>query len=290
MTNIHWLWVAVQICGGRAALAKLCGVGESCLTKWLNGERDISLENAKKIEKATGWKVTRDRLVSNRDKAYIAELKVEVEILKAAQPPLTFIQEVQLGLTVEEALGPRKGTRTDLSPRENFPEVAVNLDNILNKKLKLQGRTEEIVAELAGFGNYKTYQQAKKVVKNGIPELVAAVYQEVSIYRAFQISKYPREEQLDLLKQESESSSKTKALGEAKSEKGANKWKNIHNPTFQSEKKSTEEDRSQNESIAAWALLSFNGTLFKNNKPKKMEEEQNQRYEEEHILQKTFNN
>ncbi len=219
MTNIHWLWVAVQICGGRAALAKLCGVGESCLTKWLNGERDISLENAKKIEKATGWKVTRDRLVSNRDKAYIAELKAEVEILKAAQPPLTFIQEVQLGLTVEEALGPRKGARTDLSPRENFPEVTVNLDNILNKKLKLQGRTEEIAAELAGFGNYKTYQQAKKVVKNGIPELIAAVYQEVSIFRAFQISKHPREEQSDLLKQESKSSSKTKALGKSGSEK-----------------------------------------------------------------------
>ncbi len=202
MTNIHWLWVAVRICGGRRALAKLCGVSKSCLAKWLNGERDISLENAKKIEKATEWKVTRDRLVSNRDKAYIAELKAEVEILKRSLPPLTFIQKVELGLTVEEALGPRKGTRSDLSPRENFPEVIINLDNILNKKWILQGRTEEIAAELADFGNYKTYQQAKKVVKNGISELIEAVPKRISIYRAFQISKHPREEQLDLLNQE----------------------------------------------------------------------------------------
>ena len=173
--------------------------------------------------------MTRDQLVSDRDKAYIATLKAEVEILKRSQPPLSFIQQVELGLAHEAALGCRKGARTDLSLRENFPEVIINFDDILDKKLVLRGRTEEIAVKLVGLGNYKiyfdnykTYQQAKKIVKNGVPELPEAVNKGLSIFRAFKISEFPPEKQRYFLSLSEPLM--IKVLNEAIAQGGADKW------------------------------------------------------------------
>jgi hypothetical protein len=162
--------------------------------------------------------------------------------------------------------------------------VTVNLDDLQNKKLVIRGLTAAFAAKLAGFGNYKTYQQAKKAVKNGIPELVAAVPQKISIYRAFQISQYPREEQPDLLKQELESSSKIKAAREAKSEKGANKWKRINSANGDAKQGTEEKTCARCESLTMLAL--FQAGLFQERKERV--NEQNQPLEEETTLQKTF--
>jgi len=56
--------------------------------------------------------------------------------------------------------------------------------------------TREIVAEKAGFGNAKTYEQARKVVAQGTPELVAAMdTKTVSISTSAELAELPPEEQ-----------------------------------------------------------------------------------------------
>jgi hypothetical protein len=42
------------------------------------------------------------------------------------------------------------------------------------KNSGLKGESRDIAAREAGFGNGKTYEQAKRVVQQGAPELVAA--------------------------------------------------------------------------------------------------------------------
>ena len=48
------------------------------------------------------------------------------------------------------------------NPKENFPEGEI-------------GQTRDIAAKAAGFGNGKTYEQAKKVANEAAPELVKAM-------------------------------------------------------------------------------------------------------------------
>jgi len=64
---------------------------------------------------------------------------------------------------VEAALGKRRGGDR---PSEDF-QTAKNCD--LKKRDKL-----DAAAKKAGFGNHETYNQAKRVVASGTPELVAA--------------------------------------------------------------------------------------------------------------------
>jgi ParB family chromosome partitioning protein len=99
----------------------------------------------------------------------------------------TASERVAIGKALEAELGDRQGQRTDVELRENFPEVE-------------QGRTEEIAARKAGFGNYKTYEQAKKVVGQGSPGLVAAMDAgEISINAASVIATEPPERQTEVV-------------------------------------------------------------------------------------------
>jgi len=91
-------------------------------------------------------------------------------------------ERVAIANAMEAALGNRQGQRTDIQTpgdrggappdnevghhsaaelRENFPEVQPG------------ARTAEIAARMAGFGNRKTYEQAKKVVEQAVGEIVA---------------------------------------------------------------------------------------------------------------------
>ena len=87
-------------------------------------------------------------------------------------------ERVAIANAMEDALGNRQGQRTDIQGpcappdeevgdhsaaglRENFPEVQPG------------ARTAEIAARMAGFGNRKTYEQAKKVVEQAVEEIVA---------------------------------------------------------------------------------------------------------------------
>lgn len=48
---------AIEFFGSQQALAKVCGISQNAVSKWLNGGGSVSLENALKIEKATQGKV-----------------------------------------------------------------------------------------------------------------------------------------------------------------------------------------------------------------------------------------
>ena len=61
-------------------------------------------------------------------------------------------------------------------------------------------RTAELAAEKAGFGNRKTYDQAKRVVDHGAPELVEAMDAgEISIQAAAVIATEPPERQTEVV-------------------------------------------------------------------------------------------
>lgn len=96
-------------------------------------------------------------------------------------------ERVAIGLAVEAELGKRQGQRTDLAGGglvENFPQVAS------------RQKTREIAAQKAGFGNDKTFRDAKTVVESGTPELVAAMDSgDLSVSSAAQLTKAPVEQQ-----------------------------------------------------------------------------------------------
>jgi ParB-like chromosome segregation protein Spo0J len=104
----------------------------------------------------------------------------ENEIRKEFTPS----ERVEIGTALEAQLGERRGRDN----REYIPE--------------LQGRrTTELAAEKAGFGNRKTYEQAKKVVDRGAPELVDAMDAgEISISAASVIATEPPERQGQIVK------------------------------------------------------------------------------------------
>lgn len=62
-----------------------------------------------------------------------------------------------IGEAIEAELGNRQGQRTDKEPVENFPQVAPG------------EKTRDLAAKAAGFGNGKTYEQAKKVANEAAP-------------------------------------------------------------------------------------------------------------------------
>lgn len=277
MNNLYFLRVAIKICGGRRQLAASAGFKEDRISEWLNETRKISLKNAIKIEEATHGQVTRAQLVSDTDKKFKHKLKTEVQIIQQSRPPLTFKDRVALGLAHEAVLGCRKGVRSDLLLRENFPEVPGNSNHFSSEKPILQGRTEEIAADLAGFSNYKTYQQAKKIVKNGISELSEAVDRGLPIFRAFRMSEFSPEKQHYFLSLDE--STMIQALNEAVAQRGADKWKQISNG-------SNVHAENNGEAVAAWALVSFNATLFQNKNTKRMRDKEKPIGEEESIFQK----
>ncbi|MCZ2150863.1 MAG: ParB/RepB/Spo0J family partition protein [Bryobacterales bacterium] len=102
-------------------------------------------------------------------------------------------ERTAIGKAIEAGIGNRQGRRTDMELPENFPEVEPGAE------------TREIAARKAGFGNAKTYEQAKRVVEKGTPELVAAMDSgEVSISAAAVIATEPAARQAEILKQPGE--------------------------------------------------------------------------------------
>lgn len=66
---------------------------------------------------------------------------------------------------VRAQIGSRQGQRTD---------------RLVDKYPHLAGvKTREVAAEKAGFGNSKTYEQARTVVQQGVPELVEANFPKI---------------------------------------------------------------------------------------------------------------
>ncbi|MFZ5926317.1 MAG: ParB/RepB/Spo0J family partition protein [Acidobacteriota bacterium] len=104
----------------------------------------------------------------------------ENELHKAFTPS----ERVAIAQALEAEIGNRQGRRTDLGPVENSPQVPPGV------------KSRELVAEKAGFGSTWSYEQAKKVVEAGVPELVDAMDAgEVSISAASLIAQQPPEAQ-----------------------------------------------------------------------------------------------
>ena len=140
-------------------------------------------------------------------------------------------ERVAIANAIEAALGNRQGQRTDIqAPRDcagvapdtkvgdhaatelrgKFPEVPASAGQGHRTEIELPENipevepgveTREFAAKKAGFGNYKTYEQAKKVVDQGAPELVAAMDAgDVSISAASVIATQAPERQAEIVK------------------------------------------------------------------------------------------
>jgi protein gp37 len=72
-------------------------------------------------------------------------------------------ERVAIGKAIEELIGSRQGQKSDDLLVEISPQVGSS------------PKTREVAAKAAGFGNDFTYRQAKKVVEEGAPELLAAM-------------------------------------------------------------------------------------------------------------------
>lgn len=73
-------------------------------------------------------------------------------------------ERVAIGKAIEEIIGERRGRPPKPSQNvENFPQIPEG------------AKTRDIAAKKAGYGNPKTYEQAKKVVETAEPELVEAM-------------------------------------------------------------------------------------------------------------------
>lgn len=73
----------------------------------------------------------------------------------------TYSERVAIGAAIEAELRGRLGVNQHSEGPENFPDP--------------KGDTRDLVAKATGFGNGKTYEQARKVVQEAAPELIEAM-------------------------------------------------------------------------------------------------------------------
>lgn len=99
-------------------------------------------------------------------------------------------EKVAIGQAIEEELKQRHGgDRTSEQAGKNSG---------LNEQ---KGDTRDLAAKAAGFGNGKTYEQAKAVVATTTPELIAAMDRgDISVSAAAQVAKLPASEQVAAIK------------------------------------------------------------------------------------------
>lgn len=105
-------------------------------------------------------------------------------------------ERIAIGRALEKEAGERRGRpprgskavdSTGVKIKEKFPEFSGK-------------QTRDLAAKVAGFKNPRTYEQAKKVVEKGIPELAAAMDTgNVSVSAASHIAQEPAEKQRQIL-------------------------------------------------------------------------------------------
>ena len=100
----------------------------------------------------------------------------------------TVSERVEIGKALEAELSGRHGRNQYSEDPENFPAP--------------KGDARDLAAKAAGFGNGKTYEQAKMVVDAGVPELVASMNAgAASVSAAAAVAALPPEEQREVLQQ-----------------------------------------------------------------------------------------
>lgn len=91
-------------------------------------------------------------------------------------------ERVAIGEAIERELGERLGSNQHSGGPENFPDP--------------KGDTRDIAAKAAGFGNGKTYEQAKRVANEAAPELVQAMDEgRASVSGALALLVLPKDQQ-----------------------------------------------------------------------------------------------
>lgn len=98
----------------------------------------------------------------------------------------THSERVAIGEAIEAELGDRRLATL----KQNAP---VEVENFPPRE---EGKTRDLAAKAAGFGNGKTYEQAKKVTNEAAPELVQAMDEgRASVSAAASLLSLPKEEQ-----------------------------------------------------------------------------------------------
>ncbi|OJW82860.1 MAG: hypothetical protein BGO66_02965 [Alicycliphilus sp. 69-12] len=101
----------------------------------------------------------------------------------------TVSERVEIGKALEGELAQRVGVNQYTKGKENFPDPP-------------QGQTRDLAAKAAGFGNGRTYEQAKAVIASGAPELVEELDAgRVSVSAAAKVAELPRDEQCEIIQQ-----------------------------------------------------------------------------------------
>jgi hypothetical protein len=101
-------------------------------------------------------------------------------------------ERVAIAAAVEEEIGERE--------RRGRPTTEIIDEKIRVPEPTFSGRVSDFVAERSGFGTGKTYQQARRVVERGTPELIDAMdAKTVSIKNAAAITKLPDDQQREVL-------------------------------------------------------------------------------------------
>jgi hypothetical protein len=131
------------------------------------------------VAKSLGWK--KIPCVVVKLKSIVAGEWAENEMRKQ----FTTTERTAIGKAVEEVLKDRRGKR---EVPENFPDLSKGQE------------TRDFAAKQAGFKNPRTYEQAKKVVDFGTPELVEAMDKgDIKIDAAAKIASQPKADQVRIV-------------------------------------------------------------------------------------------
>lgn len=168
---------AIKYCDrNQRKLAELIGEKPDKISYWLNRAKQIPFHQAIAIEKVTHG------LVSRYELAPYALRRMKRNINPTSDDPakLTLSQRGSIAIQLEKQLGNRRGVR---------------------RKCAHKGKTSALAAKEAGFSSRDTYMRVKKVLQQGIPELIKAMDDHtISIFLAAKISALPSGEQMVLIK------------------------------------------------------------------------------------------
>lgn len=167
----RFLLKAIQRCGTQKELSARTGFKRSKINFLLNRAKEIRYEDALLIANASEGAVSPFQLADHLDAVSKHELMADSRFFNS----LKISERVRLAQAHEVEL-------------KRLPPG------------RIKGRVEKFAANMAQFGNYKTYQQAKQIIKSGIPQLISAMdTKRLKIFTLSQMSHYTPQQQLELL-------------------------------------------------------------------------------------------
>jgi hypothetical protein len=207
-------------------MSKRTGIDMDRLNYLRNGAaKKIGLEEALVIQIETGGAVSWRQLIPNPDPRLHA-LRLESQSIsalersspaggqgqqdqkdkKSKKEEKPYSQKVFEAMTYEKQhCGHRQGQRTDLPLRENSHEVT--------------GRTDIYLVETFDLGSEWQYRQGKKVMQQGVFELIQAMDDGLAVYLAAVLTEHSREEQHSLFREKTPEEIRVYALAMIKEKK-----------------------------------------------------------------------